>query len=59
MNKKLNADQKIVMRLAKEELFRGNRVTISAKKFGHLRKFKDEVDVVSSPYLLKEVKKDG
>lgn len=49
MNKKLNADQKIVMRLAREELLKGNRVTISAKKFGHFRKFKDEVDIVGNP----------
>lgn len=55
MSRKLNRDQRWVIQNATSELFRGNRVTISCKKFGHSRKFKDEVDITSSPYLLKEV----
>lgn len=63
MAKKLNADQKIIVRLAKEELFKGRRVTISPKRFGHSRKFDGECDLVASPKPvrkpLKEMKKDG
>lgn len=63
MAKRLNTDQEIVMRLAEEELFRGNRVTISCKKFGHSRKFGGECDLVANSKPLrkpsKEVKRDA
>ena len=54
MTRKLNRDQQLVVQNAIAELFRGNRVTISAKKFGHSRKFDEECDLCSSPYLLKK-----
>lgn len=53
MSRKLNRDQQLVVQEAISELFRGNRVTISCKKFGHSRKFDKECDLCSSPYLLK------
>jgi len=53
----LNVDQKLVVGEAIKSLFDGFRVTVSAKKFGHSRKFKDECDLVSSEHTLKKRKK--
>lgn len=45
---KLDKDQRSVLRIAKEELFRGRRVTISPKRFGHSRKHGSECDIETS-----------
>lgn len=61
MDKKI--EQNWIMQEAKLELLRGNRVTISPKRFGHSRKFDGECDIVTSSKPLRnplrEVKRDA